>query len=61
MKKYLKATIFIIGLIPRCINYIFKLMKSKEIKSDGRETFSIHFSMLEIYQEKVFYFCVYVF
>jgi len=39
------------GLIPRCINYLFKLIK---IKSNDRETISIQLSMLEIYQEKVY-------
>ncbi|XP_065055054.1 kinesin-like protein KIF22-B [Rhopilema esculentum] len=42
------------GLIPRCINYVFMLMKARELESKQKETFSVHFSMLEIYQEKVY-------
>ena len=29
------------------------LMKARELESKQKETFSVHFSMLEIYQEKV--------
>ena len=39
------------GLIPRCINYIFKVIK--RIEQKGKDRFEINFSMLEIYQEKV--------